>query len=357
MKIIVYAISKNEEKFVDRWYQSMKEADDIYVLDTGSSDNTVSLLKERGVHVTSKIISPWRFDSARNESLLLVPEDVDLCICTDLDEVLLPGWRKILEQNWNKIATRINYTYNWQLDETNKPIISFYANKIHTRKDYTWKHPVHEVLSYLGEQEEIQLLENLTINHYPDSTKSRKSYLPLLELSVKEDPQDDRNMHYLGREYMYYGNYPKAIRTLKKHLNLKSATWKDERCASMRFLARCYSYEQNWKEANKWANKAIEEAPYLRDPFMEKTLISYQEQNWKSVILNCLQALKIKNPPKTYINEAFCTNETIYDLLSIAFYYEQLYDFSYFCTKEALKLSPNNPRLLENLKFIQEKRK
>ena len=50
LKICVYAISKNEEKFVDRWYESMKDADEIYVLDTGSTDNTISLLKEKGVH-------------------------------------------------------------------------------------------------------------------------------------------------------------------------------------------------------------------------------------------------------------------------------------------------------------------
>ena len=66
-KVCVYAISKNEEKFVDRWVESMKEADYIYVLDTGSTDNTVEKLKELGVHVTSKIINPWRFDVARNE--------------------------------------------------------------------------------------------------------------------------------------------------------------------------------------------------------------------------------------------------------------------------------------------------
>lgn len=62
MKVCVYAISKNEEKFVSRWVDSMKEADEIYVLDTGSTDNTVSKLKELGVNVVSKIISPWRFD-------------------------------------------------------------------------------------------------------------------------------------------------------------------------------------------------------------------------------------------------------------------------------------------------------
>ena len=47
-KVCVYAICKNEEKFVKRWVASMKEADEIYVLDTGSTDNTVSKLKELG---------------------------------------------------------------------------------------------------------------------------------------------------------------------------------------------------------------------------------------------------------------------------------------------------------------------
>lgn len=41
MKVCVYAIAKNEEKFVDRWVSSMMEADCICVLDTGSEDKTV----------------------------------------------------------------------------------------------------------------------------------------------------------------------------------------------------------------------------------------------------------------------------------------------------------------------------
>ena len=86
-KVCVYAIAKNEEKFVDRWVNSMKEADEIYVLDTGSNDNTTSLLKKRDVHVKKKIIKPWRFDVARNESLNMLPTDTDICVCTDLDVV------------------------------------------------------------------------------------------------------------------------------------------------------------------------------------------------------------------------------------------------------------------------------
>lgn len=65
---------------------------------------------------------------------------------------------------------------------------------------------MHEVLTYIGKNIERETTaDEVTLNHYPDKNKSRSSYLPLLELSVKEDPEDDRNMHYLGRKYMYYG--------------------------------------------------------------------------------------------------------------------------------------------------------
>ena len=94
-KICVYAIAKNESKFVKRWVDSMQEADAIYVLDTGSTDDTAQKLKELGVNVKIEKITPWRFDIARNKSLELVPKDTDICVCTDLDEVLQKGWRKI----------------------------------------------------------------------------------------------------------------------------------------------------------------------------------------------------------------------------------------------------------------------
>ena len=68
-RICVYAICKNEAQFVDRFMDSMREADDICVLDTGSTDDTVERLRARGACVEQKILAPWRFDSARNESL------------------------------------------------------------------------------------------------------------------------------------------------------------------------------------------------------------------------------------------------------------------------------------------------
>ena len=345
-KIVVYAISKNEEKFVDRWVDSMQEADEIYVLDTGSTDKTVSKLKKRKVNVKKKIIKPWRFDVARNESLKLVPSDADICVCTDLDEVLEKGWRKKLEEIWQDNITRLRYNYNWKLDKNNKPIVNFYTDKIHIRDNYKWTHPVHEVLTYTNGNEVFLTTDEITLNHYPDNTKSRSSYLPLLELSVKEDPEDDRNMHYLGREYMYYQKWDKCIDTLIKHLSLKTATWKDERCASMRFIARSYRNLNRIEEAKMWLDKAINEAPYLRDPYVEKAMLEYELENWNEVIKNCNTALKITTHTKCYINETFSFDNTIYDLLSIAYFYLDDIDNAIINIDKALKMEPDKERLL-----------
>ena len=78
MKIIVYAICKNEAKFVDRWYQSMQEADQIFVLDTGSTDNTVELLRKKNVIVKAETIKSWRFDRAQNKDVAIVLIDINL---------------------------------------------------------------------------------------------------------------------------------------------------------------------------------------------------------------------------------------------------------------------------------------
>lgn len=356
-KICIYAICKNEEKYVDKWYDSIKDADKIFVLDTGSSDNTIEKLKSKEkVVVNKEIINPWRFDIARNKSLDMVDLDTDICICLDLDEVLLPGWREELEKSWQENTTRASYTYNWSLDENNNPLVTFYIDKIHRRTGYKWTHPVHEVLTPSKEEKRI-IIDNLIVNHYPDKTKSRNSYLPLLELSVKEAPEDDRNMHYLGREYMYYKKYNEAIDTLIKHLKLQTATWKDERAASMRFIGRCYYNLERYEESIMWYKKAIKESPYLRDGYVEISFVYDTLKDYNKVIYYTNKALKIKNKAKVYINEIFSWNNTIYDLRSIAYYNLGKYKASLKNINIALSMEPDNKRLLNNKKIIELKTK
>ncbi|MBQ9014136.1 MAG: glycosyltransferase [Bacilli bacterium] len=356
LKICVYAISKNEEKFVKRWFNSVNEADEVFVLDTGSTDNTVNILKKLGAKVTTKKIEPWRFDVARNESLKLVPKDYDICVCMDLDEVISKGWRKKLEMLWKNNVNHLRYNYNWSHDKNGNPKVNFYIEKIHARKDFTWTHPVHEVLKYTGDKEVWKTTDEITVDHYPDDKKSRSSYLPLLELSVKEDPKNDRNMHYLGREYMFYERYNDAIDTLIKHLSLKSATWKDERCASMRFIARCYKYLKRYEESRMWLDKAIIEAPYLRDPYVERALLEYELKNWELVKKYLTNALKINKHTKSYINEPFSFDYTIFDLLSISEFYLGNVDESIKWIDKAIEMDPSNKRLLNNKKIIIEKK-
>ena len=353
-KICVYAICKNESKFINRWLDSVKEADYICVLDTGSTDNSVELLKENGVIVESRIINPWRFDVARNESIKLIPSDTDICVCVDIDEVLKKGWRLELEKIWDNTITRVRYIYNWSLDEYDRPIVSFYADKIHKLKGYKWINPVHEVLKY-DEEEKFITCDNIVINHYPDNTKSRSSYLSLLELSVKENPLNDRNMHYLGREYMYYQKYNEAIDTLIKHTKMENATWKDEKSASMRFIARCYQSLNRYDEAYMWLEKAINEAPYLRDPYVEYAILAYKLNDFDKVIEMCNKALEIPINNKTYINEPFTFDETTYDLLSLAYYNKNDINRSLECIDKAIEINPYNDRLIKNKEIISNK--
>lgn len=355
LKVYVYAICKNESKFVEDYVKSMSEADGIYVLDTGSTDDTVEKLKELNVHVKQEILKPFRFDVARNKSLEMVPKDADICVCTDFDEVFVPGWREKLENIWLKEnPTRVEYLYNWSFDEYGRPATTFYMSKIHKRDVYTWYHPVHEVLKCLEEVDKSVIAEGIVLNHHQDIKKTRSSYLPLLEISVEEDPEDDRNMHYLGREYMYYQKWNEAIDTLERHLNLKSSTWKDERAASMRFIARSYMGLKRPIEAKMWLELAIKEAPYLREGYVELASLYYLEENYEKTYFYLKEASKIKEKPKTYINEDFCWNAYFYDMLSVVAFYLGKKEEAIENVKKAIELDKDNERLQKNFELMSK---
>ena len=354
-KVCVYAIAKNESQFVDRWVDSVQEADIIIVGDTGSTDDTVKKLKDRGVKVYKIKIDPWRFDKARNEVLKKIPKDIDICLSLDLDELATKGWRKCLEKAWKENTTRLKYVYNWSFNKYGKPAVSFLIEKAHGRLNYKWIHPVHEVLKYTGSgEEQTNIAEGFEVNHYPDPTKSRSNYLPLLELSVKEDPTDDRNMHYLGREYMFHGRWNESIDTLIKHLSLNTAVWKDERCASMRYIARCYVNLKRFDEARLWLDKAMIESPYLREPYVERALLEDKLKNYSLVIAYAEKALEIEYNSKTYINEPFSWDATLYDLLSIAYFYIGDMSKALKNVNLALNIDPDNERIKENKNLIEK---
>lgn len=355
-KVCVYAICKNEEKFVDQWMDSMGEADEIIVTDTGSSDGTVEKLKSRGAVVYTDLVDPWRFDTARNKSLDHVPKDADICVCTDLDELFEPGWRDHLEKAWRPGTTSGRYLYNWSLKPDGSPDVQFQYFKVHARQGYRWAHPVHECLAYVGGRpQKVVFIPGMVLNHHPDPAKSRGSYLPLLELAVQENPRDDRMAYYLGREYMYRARWQDCIDACKRHLSLPTAQWREERAASMRWIAVSYLRLGSTDEAYRWYYRAIAEAPGMRDPYVECARMGYQLGDWPLTFFMSEEALKIKARSPVYINMGYSWDYTPDDLCAIACYRLGLYERSYEHAKAALAFAPNDPRLQNNLKLIQMK--
>lgn len=356
MNIVVYAISKNEVQFVPRWAASMGEADQIVVLDTGSTDGTVPALQALGVQVTVEEIHPWRFDTARNRSLALVPEDADLCVCTDLDEVFHPGWRAALEAAWIPTGGQVRYRYTWSFQPDGSEGVVFWSEKIHPRHGYQWTHPVHEVLTWVGPGTPGPTLtaEGVQLDHHPDPRKSRAQYLPLLERSVQEDPEDDRNLHYLGREYLYYQRWGDCIQTLKRHLAMPQATWADERCASMRYIAKSYLMLGEVAQARDWYLRAIAQAPHLREPYVELAHLLYDQEEWDGVLYFTGCALAIRHRPRTYICEAAPWGSLPYDLRAIAYSRTGRPALALEAARQALALEPDNERLQGNVALLEQ---
>ncbi len=351
MKIYVYAIARNESKFVERWMQSMSEADGIYVLDTGSEDDTAAKLRALGATVKSAEIEPFRFDEARNASLEMVPENADLCVCTDLDEQFTAGWRAAFEKAKRSGADAVRYRYVWDYLPDGREGHVFWICKAHARKGFVWKHPVHEVIVPEGQARYV-MAEGVTLMHHPDPTKSRASYLPLLELSVREDPSDDRNVHYLGREYMFRGMYEQAIRTLERHLSLPSAQWRDERAASMRYIASCKASLGRRDEAEEWLLRAIAEAPWLREPWLDEARHCLDRGEWYGAVHYAKRALAIERRSLSYINTPEAWGSLPYDILSVALWYIGDKDGSRKALDAAIELAPTDERLRKNLEYV-----
>lgn len=351
MKIAVYAICKNERQFIDRWAKTVEGADEVVVVDTGSQDGSAELLRGKGFRVYEERFTPWRFDTARNRSLALVSEDADACVCLDLDETLSPGWRQAIEQAFRD-CDQLEYQYVWSFNPDGSDGVTFWAVKIHARHGFRWVNPVHEVLS-CSHAPRIARAPGLRVEHHADPTKSRAQYLPLLELAVHEDPHNDRNMHYLGREYLFRGRYGECIDTLKRHVRMPEATWADEKCASFRYMARAYQAQGQAGEAERYLLHAVAMAPHLREGWVELGRLYYAREDWPGVAFCMTRALRIENRPDTYISEPESWGALPWDLLSLAEYFLGLREKAVEAVQKAVELAPDDPRLRENLRLMR----
>lgn len=347
LKIAVYAISKNESQFVERFCTSAQDADLILIADTGSTDDTVELARSCGATVYDICIKPWRFDKARDTALALIPGDFDVCISLDLDEVLEPGWRTEIERVWTESTTRLRYKFDWGQD------ISFYYEKIHHRNGYHWHHPCHEYPVPDARTTEVWAhTDKLLVTHHPDPTKSRGQYLDLLHLAITEDPNCPRNAFYYARELSFYRRWAEAIEACNRYLKLPGATWANERCYAYRVMSDSYAELGDAANAFKHARLACAEAPGTREPWMCLAMLCYRYGLWAECYSSCQNALAITDREAVYTMDPKVWQELPHDLCSISAHHLGLHETARTQIALALEHKPGDARLLQNQQYF-----
>lgn len=351
MKIVVYAVALNEAKFAERFCVAAQEADLIFVADTGSTDGTPAICERYHATVVHISVKPWRFDDARNAALSMLPEDFDVCVSLDLDEVLQPGWRKEIERVWTPDTTRLRYGFDWGAG------IVFQYEKIHARHGYRWACPVHEYPVADRITEQYADTDMLLVVHKPDHAKSRGQYLDLLRVSIEENPTEPRNAFYYARELFFGRNWTGAILEGKRYLSLPRATWANERCYAMRVIAGAYKELRDFDNALKWARDACSEAPGTREPWCLLADICYHTYRWSEMFGAAMTALYIVQREKLYTVDPAVWGYQAHDWASISAWNLGMKDVALEHARKCVEMEPNDIRLRQNLKLIEDEQK
>lgn len=257
-KIFIYAICKNEESNIQTFLKNLKLVDGAVVLDTGSTDNTVKLLREAGVTVYEKQYLNFDFAKAKNDCLELVPQDVDWCVSLDFNETIID----------NLIELQIIKTRRNSIDSYK---VLCYGNerkiKIHKRNLYYWKYAVHEKL--VPKNEEYQTADCKII--FSKNRIMTEEKLNFYHKICMEEYLKTKDIYFLWFICLYY--YQKKIfdsflNYAAEYLDLTPPYNSSFRIYIFLMISRIYKSIGKEKEAVRFSIHALSESIYL-DTFVE----------------------------------------------------------------------------------------
>ena len=195
MKISACVIVKNEEKNIGQWLNNMRQiADEIIVVDTGSTDNTLNILENANItpyHFT------WCNDFAAAKNYAIQQATGDWIAFLDADEYFdvssVQRFRtEMIRYHANKkIGAIMCQLVNIDTDNRNKIIDTMIQVRIfRNSKDIYYKNPVHEQLVTKPGKYIMQKCFDLQIIHtgYSASILRKKAErdLPILQQREKE---------------------------------------------------------------------------------------------------------------------------------------------------------------------------
>jgi glycosyltransferase involved in cell wall biosynthesis/Tfp pilus assembly protein PilF len=227
-------IVKNEEKHLLRCLKSIRDiANEIIIVDTGSTDKTLDLARVFGAKVYE---FPWTgdFSAARNHSLKQATADWILIL--DADEVLSPldfkELKKIISTKSSPAAYAIvtrNYINNvgvlgWMSNSGQYPeeagtgwVASAKVRLFTRRQDVHFANPVHETLEGSLKKAKIPIHPcRVVVHHYGklDSTKDLQKgedYYLLGKIKCENDPNNVKYNLELAKQAQVLNKYEEAV--------------------------------------------------------------------------------------------------------------------------------------------------
>jgi len=208
IKLSACTITKNEEKNIERSINSYKDfVDEVIVVDTGSTDNTVEIAKSLGAKVVE---FRWCNDFAAARNCALDNTTGDWVLFLDADEWIADDGAKNLKKyiekavagGFDAVSGRlVNISDDGDIIET-MSILRMFARKPHIR----YRRKIHEILHDFEKKHALEsiYIDDLFINHsgYAKSisnekVKRNRKFLEEIYANGEAEPLD---YFYLARE-------------------------------------------------------------------------------------------------------------------------------------------------------------
>lgn len=217
VSISLCMIVKNEEEVLGRCLDSAAGlADEIVIVDTGSTDHT----KEIAARYTNKIFDfPWRddFAAARNESFARA--SMDYCMWLDADDVLLEEDRAAflkLKESLDPAVSVVMAPYHTGFDGSGRVTFSYYRERlIKNRAGMRWGGAVHEAITPAGRVHYADFAVTHRKTRPSDPDRNLRIYQAQLDAGKILEP---RQQFYYGRELYYHQRWEEALAVFEKFL-------------------------------------------------------------------------------------------------------------------------------------------
>lgn len=232
-------IVKNEEKTLARCLSSVGEAaDEIIIMDTGSTDRT----KEIAAQFTDKVYDfTWVDDFSAARNAAYAKATMEYILWLDADDVLLSEDKEkllALKATLEPSVDTVMMLYNTGFDETGKVVFSYYRERLTKRiRGFKWVEPVHEYLAFSGKTQNA----DIAITHRKeDNTPRTGRNLRIYESRLaRGETLSWRGVYYYARELKDNGLFAAAAQQFESFLN-SGQGWVEDNIAACGELAQCY---------------------------------------------------------------------------------------------------------------------